>query len=319
MNSPLRSITITIIFLATLIPSTMAHYIPPQPTITHPAITQTNVTFTSRTYTLYGEIYSPGSIPNPRPAIIVLEGSAGYTSAYSWIPRALAEHGYITFLFDFPGQGYSEGLHPIHSFYLPKLNLYLRPGSFHEADIHYQNGDDIQATQDALSYLLDQSPMTGMINDSSIGLIGHSLGGLVVTETASQDHRFKAAVALSHATPDCLQNVTIPLQLIGGNLDLTPASGSIPILKESYTTAHPPKELIFIKDGTHLGFTSALGALCPCPDWQKTCCLHYAISWFDWFLKGEHNAYTNITTGSSYLSKGLQSRYNLGYGEHILN
>lgn len=303
--------------LQTLIPHLSA--VQPSPDITpQPTILQIPVTFISRNYTLYGEIYEPPNTSTPLPAIIICEGAAGYTSAYSWIPNALASHDYIAFIFDFPGQGYSEGFHPIHAIYLPKLNLFLRFGSFHESGIHYQNGDCVQATKDAITYLTTQSPIADNVNQSSIGLIGHSLGGLVVTETAAQDPRVRAAVTLSHATPDCIQNITIPIQFIGGDLDLTPASDSIPILRHSYRDAHAPKELIFIAGGTHLGFTSALGPLCPCPSWQKTCCLHYAIGWFDWFLRGQPQAYDNITSGDKRLSLFLQSQYDFGNGNHIL-
>jgi pimeloyl-ACP methyl ester carboxylesterase len=238
---------------------------------------------------------------------------------YSWLPQAIAADGYVAFIFDFPGQGRSDGLHPIHSVYFPRLNLYLRFGSFHEATLHYLNGDCVQATKDAITYLTTESPVASLVDSTRIGLIGHSLGGLVVTDTASQDPRVNAVVALSHATPSSVKNITVPLQLIGGAFDVTPASKSIPVLLHSYTNANAPKEVVFIAKGTHLGFTTALGPLCPCPEWQKPCCLNYVLGWFDWFLKGDPQAYAVITSGNEPLSMVLQSRFNFGAGDRVLH
>ena len=282
------------------------------------AVAQVNVTFQSRGYALYGEISYPENSSSPLPAVVVCEGTAGYTSMYSWLARAIAADGYVTFLFDFPGQGKSEGLRPIHGVYFPWLNLYLRFGSFHESTIHYLNGDCVQATKDAISYLIWESPVASIIDGTRIGLIGHSLGGLVVTETASQDPRVKAVVALSHATPSSVQYITVPLQFLGGAFEIAPSSKSIPILLTSYRNAHAPKELVFIAGGTHLGFTTALGPLCPCPVWQKPCCLHYALGWFDWFLKGGPQAYSTIISGDANISSVLRSRYNFGDGDCFL-
>ena len=251
--------------------------------------------------------------------MVVCEGTAGYTSMYAWLPRAIAADGYVAFLFDFPGQGKSQGLHPIHGIYFPWLNLYLRVGSFHESTIHYLNGDCVQATKDAISYLVNESPVAPLVDGSRIGLIGHSLGGLVVTETASQDPRVKAVIALSHATPNAVRNISVPVQFQGGSFEVDPSSKSIPILLTSYQDAHAPKELVFIAGGTHLGFTTVLDHLYTSPVWQKPCCLRYALGWFDWFLKGDAQAYSVITSGDARIASVLRSRYNFGDGDCFLH
>jgi len=280
---------------------------------------QENVTFHSGPYALYGEIYYPENASGLLPAVVACEGTGGYVSAYSWIAKAIASDGYVAFLFDFPGQGKSEGLHPLRSLFFPRLNVLLRPGVVHESIIHYTNGDCTQATRDAISYLTEESPVAAVIDETCIGLIGHSLGGLVVTDTACQDSRVKAVVALSHATPESVQNLSVPVQLQGGALELSPFSKSVSILETCYKDAPAPKEVVFIAGGTHLGFTTTLGRLCPCPPWQKACCLRYALGWFDWFLKGDSHAYALITFGDPGISRVLRSRYDFGEGDCFLH
>ena len=56
----------------------------------------------------------------------------------------------------------------------------------------------------------------------------------------------------------------------------------------------------------------------PAPVWQKPCCLHYALGWFDWFLKGDPQAYSDIISGDARISGVLRSRYNFGDGDCFL-
>ncbi len=87
---------------------------------------------------------------------------------------------------------------------------------------------------------------------------------------------------------------------------------------QCYKKANTPKELIAIQGGTHFGFSTALGPLCPCPRWQKDICLRYSIGWFDYYLKNKSDAYEIITTGTDHLSRFVKSRYNFGDGDIIL-
>jgi dienelactone hydrolase len=155
-----------------------------------------------------------------------------------------------------------------------------------------------------------------LIDNSTIGLIGHSLGGITVTETAAFDDRIDAVVALSQGNPLIIKKLNVPIQFQGGCFDL--GTYSIPIISQCYKKASSPKELIAIQSGTHVGFSTALNQLNPCPPWQKEICLKYAIGWFDYFLKNNTDAYEIITSGTPHLSKIIKSRYDLGDGEQIL-
>jgi dienelactone hydrolase len=275
-----------------------------------------NVTFESNNYTLYGEIYYSSNETGSFPGIVFCEGLAGYVNIYSWMPEALAKQGYVVLIFDFPGQGKSEGIFGNRSFSIPFLNLYLRFGAFIETGFHYMMDDWVKATMDAVTYLTEESPVKNLIDNKTLGLIGHSLGGLTVTETAAVDKRIDAVVALSQGNIADVEKIDVPIQFQAGCFDFS--TYSIPITYLSYKRANAPKELITIQFGTHIGFTTAFAKFCLCPRWQKEISLRYAIGWFDYFLKNKTGAYEKITTSTDHLSKIIRSRYNFGDGEHIL-
>lgn len=276
-----------------------------------------NVTFESNNYTLYGEIYYPSEVSGTYSGIVFCEGLGAYVSAYSWIPKALAKEGYVVIIYDPPGQGKSDGISPGGGVSFPILNLYFRFGTILETSYHYLNHDCVDALEDALTYLLNESPVKDIVNKTSIGFIGHSLGGITVTDAAAQDSRVKAVIALSHGNCLLIDKINVPIQFQGGGFDLP--LFSVPIMLRCYSKANTPKELVMIKHGTHIGFTTAFGPLCLCPRWQKDIIVHYAVGWFDYFLKNKSEGYDTITSGVDHLSKIFRSRYNFGDGEHLLN
>ena len=280
-------------------------------------VKQVNISFESSGYTLYGEIYYPSNETKIYPAVIFCEGYYAYTGSYNWIVNALAENGYVVMIFDYPGQGRSEGIFKNRRIFFPGLYLYLRLGVKIETPIQYLLGRWITATSDAITYLLEESLVKDMINNTSIGIIGHSLGGIAATKTATKDDRIDCVIALTHSNPCIVSDCHVPIQFQGGGFDR--GYYSVPILLSSYSKANTPKELIMIKHGTHTGFSNSWGSFCHCPKWQKEICLRYAVGWFDYFLKQNENAYDVITTGTNHLSKIITSMYNFGDGNHILN
>jgi len=279
-------------------------------------VTNTQIYFTSNNYNLYGNIFYPNDTSKKYPCIIFCEGFPGYVNAYSWIPKALAEQGYVTFIYDPPGLGKSEGFVPIRGVSVQVLNLYFRFGSYTISPLHYFVGDWVQAGCDALTYMIEESPVNEMINVSSIGLIGHSFGGITASEIAAVDDRFDAVIAMSHANPMYVDDISIPIQFIGTDFDY--GLFSIPMIQLSYSRANAPKEMIMIKLGTHFGFTTAFNSLCPCPRWQKDVVLHYIVPWFDYHLKNDLSSYPIITSGTDNLSPIFKSQYNLGSGNYII-
>ena len=279
-------------------------------------VNQINITFKSSNYTLYGEIYYPSKETGTYPGLVFCEGFGGYISAYNWIPKALAEKGYVVIIYDPPGQGKSEGIFPIRTTGIPSLNLYLRHALLIETPTHFLFGEWVTAASDALTYLLEESPVKDMVDNTSIGVIGHSLGGITATEAAAKDKRVRAVVALSQGDFRIIHKIDVPIQFQGGCFDLM--THSIPILLSCYSKANTPKEIITIELGTHFGFTTAFNSLCPCPRWQKDICLRYAVGWFDYFLKNKQEVYETITTCTDHLSMLIKSRYDFGDGECLL-
>jgi dienelactone hydrolase len=273
-----------------------------------------NITFESNKYTLYGQIFYPAEY-GVYPGIVFCEGFAGYAEAYNWIPQAVAKQGYVVLFFDFPGQGRSEGIFGTKNISIPSLNFYLRFSTFFEVIYHYVHKELLQATLDAITYLTNESPVKDLVDGEKLGLIGHSMGSIMVTVAASVDTRIDAVVALSQGSIRDVQDVNVPIQFQAGCLDST---FSIPITSLCYRNANPPKELITIQGGTHIGFTAAFGPYCLCPAWQKDLCLRYATGWFDYFLKNKPGAYETITMGVDHLSTLMKSRYNFGDGDHFL-
>jgi len=277
---------------------------------------QVNISFESSGYTLYGEIYYPSDESEVYPGIVFCEGLGGFIDAYNWLPKAIASQGYVVLIYDPPGQGRSEGVFPARGINLRLLNLYYRFGSISETIYHYFSGECVLAARDAITYLTEESPVKNIVNDTCIGLVGHSLGGITVSEAAAIDDRVDAVIALSHANPQKVKDIDIPIQFQVGGFDIP--LFSVPILRRCYSKAQTPKEIITIKHGTHWGFTTAFGPLCPCPRWQKDICIQYSIGWFDYFLKNKQEAYNTITTGTDHLSRIVKSKYNFGDGDIIL-
>jgi hypothetical protein len=73
----------------------------------------------------------------------------------------------------------------------------------------------------------------------------YDCGPLKKSEALSST-RVKTVIALPHATPKCIQNITVPIQFQGGALELASSSKSFQTLLESYANASAPKELVFI-------------------------------------------------------------------------
>jgi len=275
-----------------------------------------NVTFESCNYTLYGEIYYPTNESNTYPGIVFCEGGGAYASAYDWLPTSLVKAGYVIFIFDFPGQGKSEGIYPNRGIYIKSLDLFIRFTANKESTIHYKSGTWTKTISNAITYLTDESSVKNIVDKTKIGLVGHSLGAIASTDAATQDSRINCLVVMYHGNFTNFNQVDVPIQFQDGTFDLLSAP---PVTIYSYKNAHTPKELIMISSGTHVGFTSVFGSHCLCPEWQKDISLHYTIGWLDYFLKNKTDAYNVITTGTDHLSKIFRSRYNFGDGEHFLN
>ncbi|HLY38827.1 MAG TPA: hypothetical protein VKU61_12375 [Candidatus Binatia bacterium] len=181
--------------------------------------------------------------PDGRPFPLVVFGHAlgSYNTQSTFLTTHLASHGYIVAAPAFP---------------LMKLGA---PGGSTIADVAAQVGD-ITFVIDSLLASDAGNRFAGGVDAERIGLAGHS-GGALTTLVATYDAhlrepRIKAAVAF--APPACFLQAgyfdaaRVPLLIVQGDRDLlvdpTGDAGA------AYARARPPKALILVHGGTHLGF-----------------------------------------------------------------
>ena len=125
---------------------------------------------------LHGEIVLPkrgqiAATAQKYPLILALEGLNTNTAMYRWWHQLFADAGYLVFAFDFSGQGRSDD------------------------EVQGDPGNNIEEAQDALTYLLNNSPVRSFIDPARIGVIGHSMGAIATMGLQAVEPRLKAAVA----------------------------------------------------------------------------------------------------------------------------
>jgi predicted dienelactone hydrolase len=179
----------------------------------------------------------------PFPLIVFGHALGSYNTQSTFLATHLASHGYIVAAPAFP---------------LMKLGA---PGGSTIADVPAQVGDITFVIDSFLAFF------AGGVDAGRIGLTGHS-GGALTTLVATYDAhlrepRIKAAVAF--APPSCFLQAgyfdaaRVPLLIVQGDRDLLvdPAADA----GAAYARAHPPKALVLVHGGTHLGFADVGAAL----------------------------------------------------------
>ncbi|MGD0205355.1 MAG: hypothetical protein ABSB57_02800 [Dehalococcoidia bacterium] len=177
----------------------------------------------------------------PYPLIVFSHGIMENRRQSTFYTQHLASHGYVVISPDYP------------------LSNSAAPGGPRTGDVLNQPGD--------VSFLIDSflhfsaepgNPLEGAIDETAIGLTGHSLGGLTTILTTfgpMADPRVKAALPLAPVA--CLvgsqtyKDSHTPLLVIGGSDDQVVAFQSI---RQTYDAANPPKYLLTLLGGNHMRF-----------------------------------------------------------------
>jgi len=230
------------------------------------------------------------TLKHPGVVLIGREGIAGWNEMYGWLCEGLAANGYVAMVFE-----------PTH-----QSNPLL-------SRIEAINGTWSSDLMTAINYLTNKDPFKKMVDGDSIGVVGHSFGGVVATMTPQIDDRIKAVVVISKGDLTSVDKLTVPIQIISGDLDLA-GLGFVEALP-LYEVANPPKQLIMIKAGTGLGFTTFFGPLYPRAPWQHSTTLQYTTAWFDYFLKRDDSAMETLITPVDSLSTAYPSKYTFEAGE----
>ncbi len=138
--------------------------------------------FQSSGATIYANLYYPNhklTFQETSPLIIYAHGFGSQKDLDPRIPNEFTKRGFYVASIDYRGNGESSG---------------------HILDINYQNygnRTNVPAIAQDCSKLLDlieSLPVYEKINSSQIGLVGHSLGGMIVLMNGALDDRFVATV-----------------------------------------------------------------------------------------------------------------------------
>ena len=200
---------------------------------------------------LITEVWYPkpeaGKPNGPYPLIVFAHGFMAFRTQSTRLCKHLASHGYFVVSPDFPLSGMAG-------------YTYNRGGP-DIADVINQPGDITFLINTFLGYSNTAgNQFAGMIDPEKIGMTGHSLGGLttiLASEGMKADPRIKAAVPLSPIACFLEQEYynfgqQVPVMVMTGTKDLiTPFDSNATL---TYANLKPPKYLVGIKGGTHVGF-----------------------------------------------------------------
>ena len=138
--------------------------------------------FQSSGATIYANLYYPShklTFQEKAPLVIYAHGFGSQKDLDPRIPNEFTKRGFYVASIDYRGDGESSG-------HILDIN--------HE---NYRNRTNVPAIAQDVSKLLDfieSLPVYEKINSSQIGLIGHSLGGMIALMNGALDDRFAATV-----------------------------------------------------------------------------------------------------------------------------
>lgn len=235
---------------------------------------------------LYGEIVLPkrGTVPpsaGPFASILALEGVQTNLAMYRWWHQAFADAGYLVFAFDFAGQGHSGDR------------------------VAGDSGTNITDSQDAMTYLLNESPVRSVLDHQRTGVIGHSLGAITTLGLQAVEPRLHAAVA---AAPISEQSAPfdknpIPTMIQTGDHDgpVAPIPFVNPaVVRPVYEKLEGDRAFIVVEASSHAQWTNY--PLLPTAEWGFEIASTYSIAWMDYQLNHNPAALTVLRTANPHLS-----------------
>lgn len=251
------------------------------------AVALVPVEFSNRYGTrLYGEIVLPkrAEVPptaGPFPAILVLEGLNTNLAMYRWWHQVFADAGYLVFALDFSGQGHSDD---------------------ESAD---DPGNNIEEAQDALTWLLTESPVKDVVDAQRLGVVGHSQGAIAVMGLQAVEPRLRAAVAaapISESSAPFDAN-PIPVMIQTGDHDgpIAPLPFVNPnVVRPVYEKLVGDRAFIVCEACSHAQHTNY--PLLPTASWGLEIAGQYSLAWMDYHLRGDLAALDILRTPHPHLS-----------------
>jgi len=261
------------------------------------AVAQVPVEFRNRYGTrLYGQIVLPkrGAVPptaGPFPVILALEGLNTNLAMYRGLHQRFADAGYLVFAFDFSGQGHSDD------------------------EGAGDPGNNVEEAQDALSWLLAESPVRSVIDRARIGVIGHSQGAIATLGLQAVEPRIHAAVAaapISEMSAPFDRN-PIPVMIQIGDHDgpIAPIPFINPaVVRPVYEKLEGDRAFIVAEASSHAQHTNY--PLLPTAQWGLEIAGSYSVAWMDWQLRRDPAALPVLRRAHPHLSYLWDSELRLG-------
>jgi predicted dienelactone hydrolase len=261
---------------------------------------------------------------NPYPLVIFNHGLGADELDPIYLKEYLASEGYIVISCD-----YSDNLWgTITNLFDPSLEQYdidsdvtglsdvaanlLR--SYYIAFLDdYRFGQTTFMIDEAIRMNHDSdSFLFGKIDETAVGMSGHSLGGLNTLgligshpNSNVKDDRIKAALLLAspiYPFDTTIDKVSVPLMLMAGEYDVlaTQPESSWWCLCDLLST---PNYYLVLEEAHHFTFSQAACdnyrtvGQCQDDNQQVNTILDYALAFFDYYLKGNNEALGKITSG----------------------
>jgi predicted dienelactone hydrolase len=177
----------------------------------------------------------------PYPLIIFAHGFSAFRRQSASYAQQLASHGYVVASPDFPGSN-------IAALGGPRIYAVLDQ----PADVSFVI-DELLARGGKAGW-----PLDGAIDPETIGMTGHSLGGLTTMLTAYGERRDPRIDAILPISPvGCFLpegfagGVSLPVMVVGGSRELIVPP---PWIRQAYDIASPPKYFVSIIGADHIRF-----------------------------------------------------------------
>ncbi|MGI8846408.1 MAG: alpha/beta hydrolase [Thermoleophilaceae bacterium] len=304
------------------------------------------VLFTARNgATLSGRVWATRSGPAKRPGIVITNGSVQADEQLYWFAaQTLAKAGYVVLTWDPQGQGQSdtqgampdqnEGTpaqsdgRPFYDGTVDAVNFFFstpsRPYQPVKSCSSGTSHADKQSRRVAAGRNAAYNPLSEMLDQSRVGLAGHSYGAAGVSYVAQADPRIKAVVAwdnLGGTNPNkgngiggeepcpadpsarAVPKITKPGLGISGDYFLPPTpntSDPDPLAKSThsldYSKAGVDTGELIIRGGTHLDFDFIPNDGFPATLRGADFIAWYTTAWFDKYVKGDASADSRLLT-----------------------
>ena len=276
----------------------------------------------------------PSSSAGPYPGVVITTGSIqGYQQLYFWAAEGLAEAGYMVLTYDVQGQGSSDTL-PASCTPDPSQ---IQSGSVCPGVPFQQSYNFFQGTADALNFFLSTpaspypnagytagqgpaastgesldgyNPEWADLDQSEVGIAGHSLGASAVSQVGQCDARVKAIVAWDNLAPATACSGTGPATVH------TPALGfNSEYFFNTEPMSSPPdphaKDQAFrqlqaagvdtmqvaLRESTHLEY-AYVPYILPASSLGERVAFYYTLAWFDYYLRHDPTGYQRLVAAS---------------------